>query len=98
MIDRERLAAPSEVADRAERNRRGTAALLLLPPLPPPPTPTRDLAEVSDVERVVPLNDVFALDEMLLEVLVLVSTVEFALAVEESAIAQNPNSRSIVPT
>jgi hypothetical protein len=57
-----------------------TTALLPLLPLPPPPPLPPD-AELP-VERVVPPNDVFALEETLLLLLVLVSTVELALAVE----------------
>lgn len=65
------------------------AVLLRLPPPPDEPEPDDPCAEVlADAERVVPLEEVFALEEMLLEVLVLVSTVEFALAVEEGDSAE----------
>jgi hypothetical protein len=63
-----------------------TAAPLL--PLPPPPPPPDEPAEDVPVERDVPLTEVFALDEMLLPVLVLDSTVELALAVEEGDSAE----------
>lgn len=63
-----------------------TAALLalLLLPLPPPEEPEADVPD----ERVVPLVDVFALDEMLVFVLLLDSTVVLALAVEEDESAE----------
>ena len=52
---------------------------MLLPPLPD---------EAPPVEREVPLREVFALDEMLLLVLLLDSTVELAPAVEEGDSAE----------
>jgi hypothetical protein len=59
-----------------------TSELLVLLPPPPPE------AALEDAERVVPLAEVFALEEMLLEELVFVSTVEFARAVEAGESAE----------
>jgi hypothetical protein len=64
----------------------GVATTALLPPLPPPPPPPEE-PDVP-VEREVPLKEVFALDEILLLVLALDSTVELALAVDDGDSAE----------
>jgi len=65
---------------------RGTGVETSAPPVLPLPPPPPEELELD--AREVPLDDVFALEEMLLPVLVLDSTVERVLAVEEGDSAE----------
>ena len=63
----------------------GNGVVVPLDDPPPPPPPVPSPAVVPEPAREVPPAAVFALDEMLVEVLALESTVEFAVDVVDSA-------------